>query len=101
MSRITPEEVSRIAELARLHLPDSERDALMRDLDAILDYAEQLTPLATEGVSPTFHVLPLATPFRPDVVSEPMASEAALGNAPDRRESAFAVPKVLEGEDEG
>ena len=101
MSRITPEEVARVAELARLRLPDSERDALMRDLDAILDYAEQLTPLATEDVSPTFHVLPLATPFRSDAVADPLSPDEALGNAPDRRDSAFAVPKVLEGEDEG
>lgn len=101
MSRITREEVSRVAELARLRLGEGEREALMRDLDAILDYAEQLNALATEDVPPTYHALPLATPFREDVVRASLAPDLALGNAPDRRETAFAVPKVLEGEDEG
>ena len=101
MSRITPEEVERVAQLARLRLSEAERDALMKDLDAILDYAEQLMPLATEDVSPSFHVLPLSTPYREDRTREALSPELALGNAPDRRDSAFAVPKVLEGEDEG
>lgn len=101
MSHITPSDVTRMARLARLRLADDEREALVKDLDAILTYAESLAPLATDDVPPTHHVLPLGTPFREDTPAAALAPEKALGNAPAREGTAFSVPKVLDGEDEG
>ncbi len=101
MSHITLSDVTRMARLARLRLADDEREALVKDLDAILTYAESLSPLATDDVPPTHHVLPLDTPLREDRPAAALAPEKALCNAPAREGTAFSVPKVLDGEDEG
>jgi aspartyl-tRNA(Asn)/glutamyl-tRNA(Gln) amidotransferase subunit C len=101
MSRISREEVQRIAHLARLRLAPDEAEAMTGDLDAILDYVEQLQSVDTRDVPPTSHVMSLPTPLREDRPGERLDPELALANAPARHDTAFAVPKVLEGEDEG
>ena len=100
MSRIDREEVGRIAQLARLRLEPAEAESMVADLDAVLDYVDQLSELDTSEVVPTAHVLPLATPFREDRVTASLAPEVAVANAPARDGSAFSVPPVLEGEEE-
>ncbi len=101
MSRISQDEVLRIAELARLLLSEDETQQMTRDLDQVLDYVAALASVETEGVEPTAHVLPLKTPLREDLAAAGMDPELAVSNAPLREGTAFVVPKVIEGEDEG
>jgi aspartyl-tRNA(Asn)/glutamyl-tRNA(Gln) amidotransferase subunit C len=101
MPRISLEEVERIASLARLSLSRPEAAQFAGELDTILGYVETLSGLDTEGVEATCHVIPLATPLREDRAVEPMPSELALANAPEHEGSAFVVPKVIDGEEDG
>lgn len=101
MSGIGREDVERVVALARLSLPEAELERMARELDAILGYVETLGRVDTEGVPPTSHVIPLATPLREDVPEAPIDPELALANAPERSGSAFVVPKVTLGEEEG
>ncbi len=101
MSRITKEEVERIAHLARLSLSQDEAERMTADLDTILGYVETLQGLDTSDVAPTSHVMPLAAPLREDREVPSLAPETAVANAPLSRETAFRVPPVIEGEDEG
>jgi aspartyl-tRNA(Asn)/glutamyl-tRNA(Gln) amidotransferase subunit C len=101
MAHMTREEVERIAHLARLRLSSQEAAAMASDLESILGYVELLGTLDTAQVEPTSHVIPMATPLREDRPGTSYPPEIALANAPARDGSAFAVPKVLEGEDEG
>jgi aspartyl-tRNA(Asn)/glutamyl-tRNA(Gln) amidotransferase subunit C len=98
---MTREQIERIAHLARLRLSPQETDAMTSDLESILGYIDLLATLDTEQVEPTSHVIPLATPLREDQPGESVPPESAVSNAPAREGFAFAVPKVLEGEDEG
>jgi len=100
MSRISLEELERVATLARLRLKAAEAVSLTGDLEAILGYAALLDELDTTGVEPTVHVIPLATPLRADVAEGSLSPEAAVANAPVAHGTAFAVPKVLDGEAE-
>ena len=100
-SRIGRDEVLRVAALARLRLSEQEIAGLTRDLDRILAYAQSLREVDTRGVPPTTHVMPFATPLRDDVPAAPLDPERALANAPQAAGSAFVVPVVIEGEDEG
>lgn len=93
--------VLHVANLARIDLDSGEVDAMARDLGRILDYVESLGELDTEAIEPTSHAIPLPTPMRPDVPEPPMDPDLALANAPDRDGSAFVVPKVLAGDEEG
>ncbi len=97
----TRSDVERIAALARLSVSDAEADRLASELEAILAYAEQLAGLDTSGVEPTSHPIELPTPLRDDQPEPPLDPELALANAPEREGSAFVVPKVIEGEEEG
>ena len=100
MADIAGDEVQRVVALARLVLSDEEVEGMARDLGAILRHAESLAALDTEGVPPTAHVIPLATPLREDIAVLPLDPEIAVANAPCAAGSAFVVPRVIEGEEE-
>jgi aspartyl-tRNA(Asn)/glutamyl-tRNA(Gln) amidotransferase subunit C len=99
MSRITRKDVERTAELARLSLSAAEIESMTHDLDRILDHVDQLQALDTQGIEPTAHAIPLATPLRADRPSPGIDPELALANAPLREATAFVVPKVIDGEE--
>jgi len=101
MPRITRAEVERVAVLARLSVSDEEADRLAVELDELLEYVETLRQVDTRDVEPTSHVIPLATPMREDRAVPGIDPELALANAPERQGTAFVVPKVIDGEDEG
>jgi aspartyl-tRNA(Asn)/glutamyl-tRNA(Gln) amidotransferase subunit C len=101
MPGIARDEVRRIAALARLSMDDGEIDRMQRDLAAILTSVEALAGVDTAGVEPTSHVIPLATPMRDDVPEPAMDPARAVANAPEASDSAFVVPKVIAGEEEG
>jgi aspartyl-tRNA(Asn)/glutamyl-tRNA(Gln) amidotransferase subunit C len=97
MSRISRAEVERIALLARLSLDADEVERMTADLDAMLDYVGSLATLDVSGVEPSAHVLPLATPLRPDRARPGLPAETAVANAPRAAGTTFAVPAVIEG----
>jgi len=99
MAPITRPEVERIADLARLSLSEAEAEQMAGDLATILEYVETLSGLDTQGVEPTAHVLPLATPLREDEPRPGLPAERALAGAPRTAEGAFLVPAVIEGEE--
>jgi len=101
MPRISRQEVERVVALARLSLSEDELERMAHELDAILGYVETLQRVDTEGVPPTAHVIPLATPLREDTPVAPLDPELAVANAPEASGSAFVVPKVIEGEEQG
>ncbi|RME50165.1 MAG: Asp-tRNA(Asn)/Glu-tRNA(Gln) amidotransferase subunit GatC, partial [Caldilineae bacterium] len=83
MSKLTRAEVEHIARLARLALTEAEIAQFQEQLSAILEYAETLQQLDTEGVPPTTSALPLHTVMRPDEPRPGLSTEDALANAPD------------------
>jgi aspartyl-tRNA(Asn)/glutamyl-tRNA(Gln) amidotransferase subunit C len=93
---LTREEVEHVALLGRLELTPEEVERFTGQLNAILDYFEQLRRIDTEGVPPTSHVLPLENVFREDEVRPSLPVEEALQNAPSRLAEAFRVPRVVE-----
>ena len=94
MSRIRPEEVREIAQLARLALSDDEIARMTHDLDAILSYVEALRELDTADTLPMTHAVPFDCPLRPDEVGEALSVDDALRNAPRREASFFQVPRI-------
>lgn len=98
MARISREEVERVAALARLAIDAGEAERVARELERVLDYVAVLDAIDTEGVPPTSHVLDLDTPVRDDAITETLAPELAVSNAPEREGTAFVVPKVIDAE---
>ena len=96
-SSLAPEEVERIARLARLSITAEERNLFARQLTSILQYAEQLREVDTRDVPPTSHPLALTTPLREDVTRPSLPRTDALRGAPepDQQAGLFKVPRVL------
>lgn len=92
---ITKEEVAKIAHLARLEFTPDELENFTLELSKILDYFEELKEVDTSKVLPTFHPFTKRTPFREDEVKEFEDIEALLRNAPELKEGAIVVPKVV------
>ncbi len=88
--------VRHVATLARLDISDDEVALYAEQLSKILHYVEQLNELDTSGVEPTAHPLPVTSVLRDDTVRDSFEPDRALANAPQRKDSFFRVPKVLD-----
>lgn len=94
--RIDEKQVRHIAMLSRLKLSDQEVATFSRQLSAILEYVEKLNELPTKDVEPTVHAVPMQNVLREDEPDAPLRVNEALDNAPQRSDSFYKVPKVLE-----
>ena len=92
-------DVARIATLARLELSEAELELYARQLGGILEYAERIQEVDTEGVAPYASTLtgPSDAALRDDVPTPSLPREDALANAPqgDHTSGTFVVPKVI------
>ena len=93
--KITPEEVSHVANLARLKLSPEEVEAMARQLDDILTYVDKLNELDTEGITPTTHAISMVNAFREDQVKPSLDREKTLANGPQQNGESFVVPRVI------
>jgi aspartyl-tRNA(Asn)/glutamyl-tRNA(Gln) amidotransferase subunit C len=93
--KITPQEVSHVADLARLQMSQEEIEALARQLDDILTYVAKLNELDTEAIVPTTHAISIVNAFRDDEMKPSLVREKALANAPQQNGESFVVPRVI------
>lgn len=94
---ISLDEVRKVALLSRIALTPAEEEGFAAQLNDILDYVEQLSELDVEGVPPTTRAIDVSNVMREDVQSTYENREGLLGEAPDRDEDFFKVPKILKG----
>ncbi|MDH3775518.1 MAG: Asp-tRNA(Asn)/Glu-tRNA(Gln) amidotransferase subunit GatC, partial [Desulfobulbaceae bacterium] len=73
--KITPQEISHVADLARLHMSREELEAMALQLDDILNYVAKLNELDTESVTPTTHAISITNAFREDVVKPSLSRD--------------------------
>jgi aspartyl-tRNA(Asn)/glutamyl-tRNA(Gln) amidotransferase subunit C len=88
--------VRRIAHLARIAVADGEIEHLRGEINAILDFVEQLKEVNVEGIEPMTSVTPMKLRLRQDAVSDGGDAEKVLANAPQSEDGFFLVPKVVE-----
>lgn len=95
MSKISPAEVRRIANLANIGLSDQEVEAMSDDLTKIVGFVQQLDKVDVEGVEPTDQVTGLIDVWREDVVEPGLSHDELKLNAPDWQDDQFKVRRVL------
>ena len=86
----------KIANLSRLEIKPSEEAEMLKSLEDVLTWMEQLNELDTTNVEPLRHMSEAVNVLREDVISEPISHEQALKNAPKHNGTFFLVPKVIE-----
>lgn len=94
--KITTNEVKHIATLSRLELTDEEIELMREQLDSILNFIDKLNEVDTTNIEPTSHVIELHNVLRDDVLSNQENTDSTLFNAPDRHESFFRVPRIID-----
>jgi aspartyl-tRNA(Asn)/glutamyl-tRNA(Gln) amidotransferase subunit C len=97
---LTPDEVVRIADLARLELSAAEQTAMLSQLNDFFSIVERMGAMDTSGVEPLYTPLSAiqetSLRLRKDVVTE--VDERALNqrSAPAVSDGLYLVPKVIE-----
>lgn len=88
--------VRKVARLSRIAEPESRIEPLVKELNGIMAWIEQLGEVDTDGVEPMTSAVHQALPMRDDVVTDGGDSARVLANAPKSVDGFFVVPKVVE-----
>jgi aspartyl-tRNA(Asn)/glutamyl-tRNA(Gln) amidotransferase subunit C len=93
---ISRDDVRRIAELARLEIPEGQLERMREELSEVIDFVAALNRLDLTECEPTSFA-PADAPLREDVVNgRRLGAEVALAAAPDREDGFFRVPPIVE-----
>ena len=97
---LTPTDIGRIANLARLELQPQESERMLTQINDFFAIVEQMRAVDTTGIEPLAHpvaaIQDIALRLRDDVASEPNNREANQQSAPAVERGLFLVPKVIE-----
>ena len=93
---ITPDEVKRIAHLARLGVDDGRLAGYAKELSSVLGLVEQMDQADADGVEPMAHPAHATQRLREDSVTESDQREELQSCAPLVEKGLFLVPKVIE-----
>lgn len=92
---ISKEEVIHIAKLAYLNLSEEEIKKYTGDMQEILEFANMINNVNTEGMNETIGANENANVLRKDEVIKFEQEELLLSNAPSQDEGMFRIPKVI------
>jgi aspartyl-tRNA(Asn)/glutamyl-tRNA(Gln) amidotransferase subunit C len=97
---LTPHDIARIANLARLELQPDEGERLRTQINGFFSIVEAMRAVDTTGVEPLAHpvaaIQDVALRLRDDIASEPNQRDANQRSAPAVERGLFLVPKVIE-----
>jgi len=93
---ISPEEVLKIANLARLKISQDEVEQYAVELSNIITLVEQMNKIDTQNVEPMAHPLDVTQRLRKDEVTEINQREKFQSVAPNAEKGLYLVPKVIE-----
>ncbi len=96
MSKLSREDILKLAKLSRLELTDEEVTLFEGEISAILQYVEQLQSADLEGLEPTYQVTGLKDVTRADeVVAYQASPDDLLKNAPSTEAKQFKVKRMV------
>ena len=97
---LTPDQIDRIASLARIAVGPAEAEDLRTQLNRVLALIDELQSIDTTGVEPMSHALEAVLPggqrLRPDAVVDADRRADFLAVAPAADAGLSLVPKVIE-----
>ena len=97
MTKLTKDQVKKIARLCRIKLTPEEIDKFTSQLTSILDYVQKINEVDTGKI--TFKSqTDLVNITREDTPGECLSSDEATGQSELKKGKYFAIPKILETE---
>ena len=98
--KLTPDDLKRIAHLARITVSEADVAQLQAQLTGIFGLIDELQAVDTAGLEPLAHPLAvvqdMAQRLREDRVTESDQRDANMANAPEQENGLFLVPRVLD-----
>jgi aspartyl-tRNA(Asn)/glutamyl-tRNA(Gln) amidotransferase subunit C len=96
MSKLTRDDVLKLARLSRLKLTEEEIEKYRTELSGILEYVQMLNTVDVIGLEPTYQVTGLKNVMRDDEIKPYRAKpKDLLKNAPALHDGQFKVRRVL------
>ena len=95
MSKLSRDDVVKLAKLSRLKLTDKEVEDFQTELAEILTYVEVLDSVDTAGLEPTYQVTGLKNVSRKDVLKDYGVTPKDLLKDSPLKDGQFKVKRVL------
>ncbi|HZD19537.1 MAG TPA: Asp-tRNA(Asn)/Glu-tRNA(Gln) amidotransferase subunit GatC [Burkholderiales bacterium] len=93
---LTPDDVRRLARLARIAIEPAEETAVLERLNRVLGLIEEMRAVDTTGIEPMAHAVDTVQRLRPDEVREKDQRALYQSVAPAIEDGLYLVPKVIE-----
>tara|TARA_B100000674_G_C37741894_1_gene869292 strand:+ start:416 stop:700 length:285 start_codon:yes stop_codon:yes gene_type:complete len=94
MSKISIEDVKKIAAMTKLHIEEDELEGVRQQLESVLSYAERVQQIAKDIEIPSDKNI---NHDREDSVIT-FDNKAILSQAPQHEDNYFVVPKIVDSE---
>ena len=88
--------VRKVSKLAKIRINEQEEIKLIKELNNILGWVDELKKVDTEKIEPMLSVFNESMVMRRDEVFSETSDELVLKNAPESKSGFFVVPKVVE-----
>ena len=95
MSKITKDEVIKVAQLARLELNENQINNHAKQLEKILEYIKQLEKIDTDNIPCTTRAIEVINVLRKDKNKNSDCTDELLELGPSREDKYFKVPKII------
>jgi aspartyl-tRNA(Asn)/glutamyl-tRNA(Gln) amidotransferase subunit C len=99
-SKLSADDVSKVAKLARLSMEGADLNRLAGQVESILAYVNKINSVDLSKVEPLAHALPVHNVLREDLPGPALPLEKVLQNGPETDGAFFAVPKVIGGDED-
>ena len=93
---IKKEDVMHIAKLSMLNLSDEELTKYACNMQDIVNFANTINELDTDGIEEAAFISEASNVFRKDEVRESFDREELLKNAPSSNGEAYSLPSMME-----
>jgi aspartyl-tRNA(Asn)/glutamyl-tRNA(Gln) amidotransferase subunit C len=96
MATFNKETIRSLIQLSRIDCTEEEQERLLKDLEKIIHYFEQLEEINTDNIPPCNQVLEgMHNVMRDDVVGSTLPREEFLANAPSQIGGMIRIPPVI------
>ena len=88
--------VKKVAKLAKIEINAEEESTLIKELNNILGWVDELQQVNTNSVEPMLSVFNESMQMREDIAESNFDNSQILDNSPESNSGFFVVPKVVE-----
>jgi len=93
---ITKDTVKKISRLARISTNSKFEEEMIKDLNSIIKFVDQLNELNIDNIEPLSSVVNEDVTLRDDKTQKINFKDDILKNSPENNENYYVVPKVIE-----